>query len=50
MINTEENFSIPFASYKVALDVAEYMNLRYSDMIYFIKEIDNEYQIVYKKR
>lgn len=50
MNNTENNFSIPVASYQIALDVVEYMNIRYPDLIYFIKEIDNKYQVVYKKR
>jgi hypothetical protein len=50
MNNTENNFSIPVASYQIALDVIEYMNLRYPDMIYFIKEINNRYQVVYKKK
>jgi hypothetical protein len=50
MNNTENNFSIPVASYQIALDVVEYMNIRYPDMIYFIKELDNKYQVVYKKK
>jgi hypothetical protein len=50
MNNIENNFSIPVESYEIALNVVEYMNLRYPDMIYFIKEIDNKYQVVYKKK
>jgi hypothetical protein len=50
MNDIEEKYNYPFTSYTVALEIVEYMNLRYPNMIYLIKEINNKYQIVYKKK